>query len=173
MPVESGIEQCKLVVVIADNDGAPSSRFAEIQNEIRLTELFGIPNKPRQIAKPLTIHGDQHIPDITILMLPWDLVEGNLETILYEAGRLHNRVLAECVEQFSKCVTAHKGNKWDVAKVAKLKARCLLSASAIKNPDVSMTGAWRTDNGDPFPLKSKGFNQIASYLKRLLKKYPA
>lgn len=171
MLAETQFNHCKLVVVVADNDGTPISRFDEIKAEIRTAEKYGVPDKPRQISQPLEHLSDKHIPDIVVIMLPWDAEEGNLETLLYKAGRANNPQLSVCVERFVKCATAANLSSWDIAKIAKLKARCMLSASAIKNPDVPIEGAWRGDNGDPFPLNSEAFDQLVRYFKQLIKSY--
>jgi len=166
LQAETGIEACGLVVVVADNDDSPTQRFSQVQKQIRLAGNFGIPSKPREIVAPINVPQSRHVPKIAVLMLPWDDVGGCLESICLEAGSAKRPGLAKCIASFVKCT---RGGRWNISKLSKLKARCMLAVQCPKNPDVSFKWSWTSSRveGDPFPVTQECFGRIVRYLRGL------
>lgn len=159
-----GLDQRRLVLVIADNDGDPRKRFGQVCTQIKNAGRYGVPTKPRNVVPPIADVDIGVIPDIAVLMLPWDGEHGCLESILYASGSDKNPKLAACVEKFASCA---KITTWDAQRIAKFKARCMLSATARVNPEIPLGQAWRGDSGQPFPVTFSGFGKIVRYLKRI------
>jgi hypothetical protein len=160
----------KLVVVVADNDSDPDANFQMVKDQILQTGTFGVPEKPRSLARPAVLHPSdgRTTADIIVVMLPWDDKKGNLETLLFAAGAKNNIALSKCVDAFASCAGR---DEWSVGKLSKLKARTLFSATAVDNSSVPVHFAWCPDAGDPFPINSSSFKQIAKCLKDIVKQF--
>src|SRR4051812_46835450 len=51
MKLATDLENCKLVLVVADNDQSPDEQFRRVQRQIRQAGGYGIPDNPRQVAQ--------------------------------------------------------------------------------------------------------------------------
>ncbi len=168
LQAQTGLADCKLVVIMADNDGVPARRFKEVQKQIRQAGNFGIPSKPREIVPPIGQPGGRTVPNIMVLMLPWDDECGCLETLCVTAGTAKNPGLGECVQKFVTCIGA---SQWDTPKAGKLMARCMLSATAKRRPDIPLGAAWRSGNGNAFPLSGRTFGRVVRFLRALGRRF--
>ena len=170
---ETGLETCKLIVVMADNDDDPAKKLAEVKKAIKKSRLFGIPDKPRDIAQPVSIPRGRHVPDIAILMIPWDDECGGLETMCFAAGRVKNKKIARCIDSFTKCVNI---NKWPSTKLAKVQVRFMLAVLCQKNTDISFKWSFvaREDLKEvPWPVTHKAFEGVAQFFCDLSKSIKA
>jgi hypothetical protein len=163
----SDVDKCRLVVVVADNDDNPTAKFRDVQAEIGKAKYFGIPPNPRAKASPVSHPPSRTIPDIVVLMLPWNDEPGCLESMCFEVGCQVKPELVDCINSFAKCV---KVEDWPIAMLSKLKARCMLAPLTRDNPDVSFKWSWSKSKGPspcPWPVDNKRFDKIAEYLKQL------
>jgi hypothetical protein len=165
---KSGIENFGLILLVGDNNGNPSGRFAEIQNEILEAEGFGIPQKPREIAASPGVDGlGNPLPPISILMLPWDSVDGNLESLCFISAANTRPQYAQCIEDYLACFGT---NEWEVSQLWKLRMRCLLAAACPGDPNTGLEHAWSSQKRRPSDLvllDHPCFNQVADYLASL------
>jgi hypothetical protein len=172
MLAATGMEQCKLVIIMGDNDGDPKKKFADIIKQITKAGLFGIPTKPRSEIGPLVNEPGRHVPDIVVLMIPWDDTLGAIETICFAAGSSKHPELATCIARFVKCA---KAEKWPISKLAKLQVRCMLALLCPHNPDISFKRSWERGRRGPiraaWPVSRREFSTITKYLKSLIGKY--
>jgi hypothetical protein len=170
------LRKSKAMVIIADNDNNPKDRFDEVKNQIQIAnqkakpeDLFGIPKEPREAAqKSITL------PPVYILMLPWDNVNGCLETLcIQSANKAKYKTQLDCAEQFAGCVGAEK---WvepsnglpDIARESKFRVKSIL-ASICNDPYTPFNSAWNPKKSpmDIFLLKDAVFSQIINFLTEL------
>ena len=157
-------ENCSLVVIVADNDAEPEKSFRGIIRQIKAARRFAIPQKPREVANA----GQQMA--VSVLMLPWDDVPGDLETVCFEAAARAHRKIAACVEAYVQCVGA---KQWGVSQISKLRLRCLIAASCRKDPNTGLQYAWEAQGGrrpkNLIPLGRNGgyVGRIVKYLREL------
>jgi hypothetical protein len=154
-----------LIILVADNDNGLG--FENVREEISQAnadatadDQFGVPNAPRVSTKQ-----SQSLPDISILMLPWDNELGCLETLCLRAVNQKYSREKQCAESLVECVLA---TDWEISKKSKLILRCFLSAVCKTEPNTGLIYAWSTENGRPgdiFPLDSPAFKQVADYLR--------
>jgi len=168
---ETGLEACRLVIVMADNDDEPDKKFRDVIDQIKESgELFGIPRTRREIVKPNSIPAGRHVPDIMVLMLPWDSNIGSLETMCYRVGAAKRPALAKCIDTFVKC--AKMVNR-STSKLSKSQVRCMLVALWEKNPDVSFKWSWSSSRGpskQPWPVTHKEFSELVKFLRKVSRK---
>jgi hypothetical protein len=158
LSTETGIEQCKAVIIVADNDSDPDESFQAVVRQLQAVGNWGVPSRPRESVKA------GNLPPLSVLMLPWDGVRGSLDTLCFTAAATKRPPIATCVEAFVKCV---KADGWNIEKLSKLRLRCLLSAACKDNPNTGLLYAWSKDKGRPgdlIPLEDKCFNEIADFL---------
>lgn len=151
-------EDLQDVIVMTDNDDDPQRAFEAVRRQIRGAQ-YGDPNAPRT---PVNVPDR---PRIQVLMLPRDGEPGGLETLCLQAAFDKQPHLEDCIEKFIECAKA----KTDGIKAAKMRLRCLLSASCEKEPNLALTYAWteRHQNLDLIPLNHSCFDPIADFFKNL------
>jgi hypothetical protein len=154
-----GIQDRKAIIIVADNDDAPSQAFKLVRKQVKKAGGYGVPNAPRQLAR------SKSFPPVSVLMVPWDSDRGCVETLCYTSAAARRPELAKCVEEYIDCVGA---TQWPIAQLSKLRLRCLLSAACKKDPNTGLPRAWTAEKGRPsdlIPLDHECFNQIADYLR--------
>jgi hypothetical protein len=155
-------DDCSLIVVVADNDSDPAESFQKIAKQIKNAQDYAVPTKPREVAKADALRS------VSVLMLPWDDVPGALDSVCYSVAAARRPAIAACVEQYAKCANA---TDWAPSPLAKLRLRCLLSASCPKDPNIGITHAWSKNKKpkDLIPLRRNGLflKDIVTYLKKL------
>ena len=132
-----------------------------MQEHVRFAGEYNVPTAPR-ILSPRGKY-----PPISILMLPWDVELGCLETLLLVSASHQRPVQSLCVKTLIQCVQI--GN-WVFSKRSKAELRCLLSTSCENDPNVAVNWAWKTENvaaGQLIPLDHACFDQLVAYLTGL------
>lgn len=155
--VEREILERRCVLIVADNDGMPASRFQDVQNQIRLAG-YAPPESPRQPKAQ-----ESKLPPIIIFMLPWDSSQGCLETVCLSAAANANPRQLECVDSLMQCVGV---SEWDLAKSEKLRLRAYLASVCKTDPNTGLQYAWSRSE-TLIPIDDPCFNQIAEYLATL------
>jgi len=151
----------KLLLIVADNDGSPDSKFRNVTNQIRQAGDFAVPARPRQVAK------NAPFAAVAVLMLPWDQEPGNLESLSYVSARSRRRKTAKCIRKFVDCVGI---DGWEESQRHKLNLRCLLASSCPTDPNTSLQHAWGGSKGRPtdlIPLDHACFDKIVNWLRNL------
>jgi hypothetical protein len=158
----TGIDKHAGILVASDNDGDPAKSFKSIKNQIKAAKGYGIPDSPRQV-----VPGQNNLPRVAVLMLPWDDVHGCLETLCLHSALSRRRKIAKCITEYLACIGV---TDWSKSNLAKLKMRCLLSSVCKRNPNTALQYAWTAEKGRPtdlIPLKHKCFDRIAGFLAAL------
>jgi hypothetical protein len=156
--------ECGLIVIVADNDVDPVASFRQILKQIKAAREFAIPERPREVATK------EKLRSVSVLMLPWDDVPGDLETVCFDLASRARPKIARCVGRYVKCV---KAEPWSPSQLSKLRLRCLIAASCPKDPNTGLPHAWKTDQGrrprNLIPLQKNGayLGQIVEYLRQL------
>jgi hypothetical protein len=100
-------------------------------------------------------------PTIQIVMIPWEMKHGNLESLCAEAAMSVNPRIGNCVDLFSKCTNAAE---WEeITLREKFRLRTYLAASHRPDPFIGVGNIW---NKAPelIPLNHASFNRIAAVL---------
>lgn len=164
LKVETGLDDCPLVLVVADNDDSPNDSFQSVVAQIKAAG-WTAPTKPREVVEVPSL------PSIAVLMLPWDDVPGCLETLCWTSAAAQRESISKCVERFAKCV---KISKWAIQQQSKLKMRSLIASACEKDPNTGLQYAWSGGKRptDLIPLNHNSFTQVADYLNGLPRTRP-
>jgi hypothetical protein len=152
------------LIVVGDNDSNAVTSFGIVTDQIRQGAsedgeyVYGIPTEPRQI-----VPSQGGLPDVCVLMLPWDAELGALETLCYVAATTCCPAVAGCVDTFVPCVGA---DGWEISNRSKLQMQCYLSARCEQHPNTQLTQAWSSTRPQPLvPLDHPCFTQIVTFLR--------
>ena len=152
----TGFKGIKNLLVTADNDSKPDSRFALVCKYLT-NAGFTTPGGQEvlEAATPTS-------PRIGVFMIPAPKERGTLETLLLRACNWTEEKTA-CIQTFCECVGA---DKWSNENhYAKMRLRCIIAASCPKHADKSLAWAWSVP-GFPVPLKGHGhFDRLMTFLK--------
>src|SRR5262245_2882388 len=152
----------KLVVVVADCDDDLDKSFSNVADQIRAAEDYGVPNKPLEVAAPVTT-----APSVVVLLLPWGMKAGAVEKMWLVAAKHKRSRLFRLTKKFADSVDS---SAWSEANLDKLQFRCLLSASVPTEPNIGPQYAWETTRGRPgdiVPVDHKCFNAVVNWLGSL------
>jgi hypothetical protein len=163
LPALSGFRKnCRLLVVVGDNEDAPEKSFIRIRSALKKAKLPA-PNNPLEVLK--------HTTDdlrVVVIMLPLtdkgESSKGCLETVLLEGTFEHNPDIAKCIPDFGACIGV---GKWaNTAHSDKFRLRALLAAAFPDNPNFGLQYALNPEHG-VIPLKHKSLEPIVEFLRSL------
>ena len=152
----------KTAVIAVDCDDDPVASFANVANQIRAAEDYGVPTAPLVVTTPTG-----KAPAVVVLMVPWAGQCGAIEKLWLQAGYRRRKALATKVRGFVRAVQTRR---WTETNLDKLGFRCLLSAAVPTEPYVGPQWAWDTSRGRPgdvVPVGDRCFNRIADWLAGL------
>jgi hypothetical protein len=142
------------ILVVVDANGNPAVSFDQMTAALRDAN-FPAP------GKPFSLEGNPF--RVGIFLMPGQGKTGCLEHILWDAAIGKNQAIQRCVEDFSKCTGGHimaaPSNKQ-----AKMKMSAIVAAYCKDNPWASAAMVW-SDAGNPVPIDSASFNDIAHLLE--------
>lgn len=150
-----GNKRFKEVVLVADADENPGTRFAEVRDQVEKYFKFS-PSAPRARAKGP--------PGVTVLLMPWDDEPGNLESACVDAAMSADSAMASHVHNFASVANVDKWRSETRQKEMKLRAN--LAARCERNPfvslrDVFVEPAYRS----LIPLSDKSFDRLADFFR--------
>lgn len=148
-------DEVKAILVVADNDSNPQTRFGEIQGQIGSAGGFGVPNRPQEVARAAGF------PDVVVLMLPMGGQAGCLEDLLLEAMYSKWNLRTEVNNYLSSTMA----RDWPTGKLAKAQVRCVLAATCRRNPDTPVSRVWRMSEEYHIPVDHHVFNELADFLR--------
>jgi hypothetical protein len=156
------IRNCKLLLVVGDNDDKATLKFDNIRKALKKAKVPA-PDNPFEVLKWTT--DDLRV---AIMMLPFDkdlkCSKGCLETILLISAIAQNQAIANCVAPFEGCVGV---NGWaNVSHVDKFRLRALLAACFKDDPNFGLQYALDPKHG-VIPLNHTAFDGIVDYLRGL------
>jgi hypothetical protein len=147
-------EKVQNILIVSDNDDDPDVSFATIQQQLKDTKVFPVPEAAQQVAKA---HGVQ---SVVILMLPVGKL-GNIETICFEAAETKWQ-LGKHVESYLAQTPA---NGWGIGKQSKMKMQCVLAATCHDQPDITLAGHWGQKEDFHIPITEKCFDDVVKFLQ--------
>lgn len=154
---EGFIRNTKAILVVADNDDDPATRFTEIQAQIRDGIGYGVPKTPLQAT---TSAGD--LPQIVIMMVPLDGNPGNLETILIPAAYSKWPDLQTPLDEY---LGQSPAREWEDRKKAKMRMQCILAATCKQDPNTPVSLLWTRPEDYHIPVECTCFDEIAAVLR--------
>jgi hypothetical protein len=174
LPALTGfLKNCKILVIVGDNDDTPDDRFKEIRLAVKRASthlgrrspsiVLPVPDNPFQIVKYTT--SDLRV---VIAMLPFDANEnrtkGCLETLLLQSASAKNPGIAACVPAFGTCIGVEG---WpNGSHVDKFKLRAILAAAFPHDPNFGLQYALNPAH-DVIPLTHIALDPIVRFLKAL------
>jgi hypothetical protein len=141
------------VVVIADADDDRAASF-DLMVEALQSAKFPVP------AAPFSIEGNPL--RVGIFLLPGPGKNGCLEHILWDAVVRKTPTVEQCVADFSTCTGGHITAASENQR-AKMRMSALVAAFCKDNPWASPGLMW-SDGGNPVPINSVCFNELAAFL---------
>ena len=141
------------ILVIADADQDPTSRFNLLVQALQSAK-FPVP------AAPFSIEGNP--VKVGVFLMPGRGRNGCLEHILWDAAVRKTSAVEECVTEFSTCTGGHIMGAPDNQR-AKMKMSALVAAFCKDNPWASPGLMW-SDAGNPVPIDSPCFDELAAFL---------
>jgi len=154
---EGFIRNVKAILVTADNDDDPPTRFSEIQEQIRRAGGYGVPDAELQVARSAGT-----LPDIVIMMLPLNGTPGTIESCLLPSALSKWPELESPLEEYLRCSPA---NDWEDRKKAKMKMQCVLAATCRQDPNTSISLLWGRPEDYHIPVDHTCFDGIANILQ--------
>jgi hypothetical protein len=160
LPTWPNFYQLQHIVIVADNDDDPTRSFDRVRAQVAQAQpaaiprvSYGVPAQPQQSA-PGTPAA------VTVLMLPWTGIVGNLEALCLEAVSHAHLAAAECVNRFAECSGV---NAWSINAQSKMKMCTFLAGKNHQNPSLGLGNVWR-DNPGLIPVDDGCFDEIADFL---------
>jgi hypothetical protein len=155
---EDDLAKIETIVLITDNDDDPAAAFNRIARQVRQAGQYPIP------AQPLTVARKTDYPDIVIVMIPWEGIEGGLETLILEALADKEPDVRKCLEEYLNCTPARD---WNSNKQAKMLLVCMIAGICKGNPAGSLTYLWNTENNLLDLIDHSCFDRLANFLSGL------
>lgn len=146
------------ILVVADNDEDPAASFRNVCTQIH--RIFGIqPSSPLQKAPRTATRAA-----ITVMMVPWEGENGNLERMCLEAARSVDRVLAGHVDTFMNLIHAERwGNE---SRLGKAWLRTNLAARCVRDPFVALGHVFNDPQYQPLiPVNHSSFGRLVGFLR--------
>lgn len=154
-------KQCKLLLVVGDNDDGVDDAFKFVRTSIKKAKL-PCPDNPLQIV--------QHTTDdlrVAVMMIPFDATgrkRGCLETLLLQSAVEHRPEIANCLPAFSTCIGVES---WpNRSHGDKFRLRAFLAAAFRDDPNFGLQYALNPEH-DVIPLTHECFNGIVEFLRTL------
>ena len=142
----------KDIVIVADNDDSPGAGFSQVCDQI---------NEAGYTAPIAPFKKGAGTPSVTVMMLPYDGSQGNLECVLMPAATSADPSVAAMSDH---CLAVLRAENWAIPKRGKLWLRINLAARA-RDPFISLQSAL-TDPRESklFRFKGKVLQPIAALL---------
>lgn len=150
------------ILIAADNDSDPVASFAKVQRLINATADIRPGHRYVSPIAAQTKGGTD--PIIVVLMMPWTLTPGALDTLCLSSASAERPVLAQHVDNFAKAANVDVAHGWQVTKEHKMRLRSLLSAAHPTDPYIAPAYVW-SDGTDLVPLDNGAFDQVADFLR--------
>ncbi|HWB61777.1 MAG TPA: DUF3226 domain-containing protein [Chthoniobacteraceae bacterium] len=162
LKTETGLDNRRAIILVADNDDLNDKFFLKIRDQISSAGGYGVPSAPLEL-----VSGDERIPPIAVLMLPWADEPGCLDSLCLQAACNQRPHYVACIEQFVTCV---KALDWPISSLHKLKLRCLLSSACKQDPNTPLVHVWKSNRRDEnlVPLNDPCFGRIVEFLRSFL-----
>lgn len=156
-----GFEKLTDILIVADNDLSPDRNFQRILAQIADVPPFGIPPNHFAVPEaPLTIA--RGTPSITILMIPWTNVQGNLECLCLKAAEAASPDLAAQVREFAPQTLVEE---WpEITLQGKMKLRSLLAVRHKPDPFIGLGRTW-VEDPTLIPLDSAELENVKTVLR--------
>jgi hypothetical protein len=148
-------QNIKAVLIVSDNDLVPAISFKEVQDSLRKSNGFPIPDAER------TVRQVRNFPPIVILMIP-DGVPGNLETLCVQAALQKWPHVQTPLATF---VGAIGVSAWEVGKQDKMRLQTILASTGEERPEAGFVGHWRCNDKYHLPLGHNSFDTIETFLR--------
>lgn len=145
----------KAILVVADNDDDPPTRFGEIREKVQ-SAGFNAPTEPLKVARTAGL------PAIVILMVPMGGAPGNLETLLLPPALSRWTGLAAPLDAF---LSGSPANDWEDRRKAKAKMRCVLASTCKQDPNTSLKYLWGRADEFHIPVTHPSLDPIANVLR--------
>ena len=155
---EGFIQNVRAILVTADNDDDPATRFTEIQEQIRNVGGYGVPDLPLQVARSV-----RDLPNIVIMMMPPDGTPGNLESVLLPAAYSKWPGLQSPLTDY---INSSPAKDWEPRKQAKARLRSIVSATCKQKPDTPYSLLWGRPEEYHIPVDHDSLDSIADILER-------
>jgi len=151
-------DNVKSILLVADNDEDPAISFEKVCTQILKAPGYGVPGQPMEPCK-----SQDSLPQITVLMIPWEGKSGCLETLCLPAMRDRLPSIKKCFDEYATCARVELSSCAQY-RLDKLELRILLSTHHWKNPLLSLASAWDPKIDNPIPLDHNGFENIKQFL---------
>lgn len=142
------------IIIVADSDDAPNTRFADACNHFRKRSGFPIPRTARQAFAS----GNPKIPKTAVIMIPSFGVEGGLETLALSCCEEITQ-FRDCINDFCQCVHTPRRT----IDTHKLRLRALIAAMNPDDPSASIS-TWLSSARRPFAMTHTALDEIAQFL---------
>lgn len=142
------------IAIVRDRNGSDKVAFQEVLRQITDAGGYDVPEALDQETTGT--------PSITVRLIPDTATEGNLEVLLLNAID-PNHLNKHCYDSYFECCNLER---MQVGKAAKIKLTTIIAASCQSNPSCSLVNVWST-LGNPIPLDSHIFDNIAAFLRRV------
>jgi hypothetical protein len=145
----------KAVLVVSDNDDDPDESFLTVHDNIE-NAGYTAPG-----AERVTIPATATNPSITVLMIPWDHVEGAIETLCLPALEELFADKLDCLNEFCRCT--HVDPHWGVTKRSEMRTECLLCCTQEAEPKIGL-GHFVSRGTCPLNFSHACFADVSGFL---------
>lgn len=127
------------ILLIADNDISPQENFQKIVAQINSVKDDVIP-RVKFVAPSQPMENVGTNPSITVMMIPFTGVSGNLETLCLKAAMESSPDISVAVNQFAESTQVES---WpEITLKSKMKLRSILAAAHKKDPFIGLSALW-------------------------------
>jgi hypothetical protein len=152
---ESFRQNIKAILLMSDNDEVPADSFREVQDSLRRSDGFPIPQAEQ------TVERKQNFPPVSILMVPIG-APGNLETLCERAYLDRWPAIRVPLDTF---MAATPATGWNLGKQAKMRVQTIIASTCETRPEAGFVGHWRYDQQYHVPLDYLAFDPIDVFLR--------
>jgi hypothetical protein len=147
----------KDIIIVADNDKTPGANFDDVCSQIET--IFGPGTRPTALRQRTT----KIKPAVSVLMMPWDNINGHLEALCVDSARDAAKGVGTNVDSFLALVGA---DDWkDAARYSKAWLRSNLAVRCSADPFVALGHVFEhAKNHHLIPVNHKSLDQIAKFL---------
>lgn len=155
LAVAPGFKDLKGIIIAFDNEDDPRASFELVRDHLTQSDVCGVPQTPMSVAR----HGGA--PAIVVYMVPEAGKVGNLESLCLESIYAHAPQMKTCIDDYCDCSEARA---WPIAKQAKMKVQCLISALCRNEPNTTLRYVWG-QHDCPISLRHSSFDTLSKFLQ--------